>query len=308
MRLLLVSAVVLSVSAAPGQAAEKTYDVVISGAGSGGVSAAIEAARHGASVALLEETDWIGGQMTAAGVPNMDEHYLNVQSGIYWEFISRVQAQYAARGKSISTCYWSDRSHCFEPSVGQKILYAMIAEARKPGHTLDVMLRTRVERVLAAGNHVEGVVTSSGATIRSKVLIDATEYGDVLPLVPGQYRTGKYIGKDVDANGCVQWITYTAVVKKYPTGVPEKLRMKNPPPGYAEARNKFARQIQADGNPVDRVLPVNWAIHNAAGCRIHPIRRATRAGSRKRSQRRSSIGSTITPFRFPCSIGPTARR
>src|SRR5690242_14484320 len=100
MRLLLVSAVVLSVSAAPGQAAEKTYDVVISGAGSGGVSAAIEAARHGASVVLLEETDWIGGQMTAAGVPTMDEHYLNVQSGIYWEFISRVQAQYAARGKS----------------------------------------------------------------------------------------------------------------------------------------------------------------------------------------------------------------
>lgn len=262
MRLLLVGAVFLSMSTAPVRAAEKTYDVVIAGVGSGGVSAAIEAVRHGASVALLEETDWIGGQMTAAGVSTMDEHYLNVQSGIYWEFISRVQAYYAARGKSIATCYWSDRAHCFEPGVGQKILYAMIAEARKPGRTLDVMTRTRVERVLATGNRVEGVVTSSGATIRSKVLIDATEYGDVLPLVPGQYRIGKYTGNEADPNGCVQWITYTAVVKKYPNGVPEELRMKRPPPGYAEIREKFVRQLQANGNPVNRVLPVNWPIHN----------------------------------------------
>ncbi|WP_321477203.1 FAD-dependent oxidoreductase [uncultured Paludibaculum sp.] len=259
---LLVGLVVLSMSMVPGRAAEKTYDVVIAGAGTGGVSAAIEAARHGASVALLEETDWIGGQMTAAGVSNMDEQYQNVQSGLYWEFLSRVQAQYAAQGKTISTCYWSDRSHCFEPRVGQNILYEMIAEARKQGHTLDVLLRTKVARVLATGNRVEGIVTSAGTTIRSKVLIDATEYGDVLPLVPGEYRIGKYTGKNVDPNGCVQWITYTAVVKKYPNGVPEELRMKNPPPGYAEVREKFARQIQTDGNPVNRVLPVNWAIHN----------------------------------------------
>ncbi len=263
MKLLLVGAVVLSMPMAPGRAAERAYDVVVAGAGSGGVSAAIEAVRHGASVALLEETDWIGGQMTAAGVPNMDEHHQNVQSGIYWEFISKVQAAYAARGKSISTCYWSARSHCFEPRVGQKILYDMIAEARKPGRVLDVMLRTRVERVLATGNRVEGVVTSAGATIRSKVLIDATEYGDILPLVPNEYRTGKYTGKNADPNGCVQWITWTAVVKKYPNGVPQELRMKNPPPGYAEVRDKFARQVQAGGNPVDRLLPISWAIHNA---------------------------------------------
>ena len=138
----------------------------------------------------------------------------------------------------------------------------MIVEARRPGRTLDVMLRTKVDRVLATGNRVEGVVTSAGDIIRSKVMIDATEYGDVLPLVPGDYRIGKYTGKDVDTNGCVQWITYTAVVKKYANGVPDELRMKNPPPGYAEVRPKFVRQLQASGNPVDRLAPVSWAIHN----------------------------------------------
>jgi hypothetical protein len=258
-----VSVAVLVLSALPGTAADKTYDVVIAGAGTGGVAAAIEAARHGASVALLEETDWIGGQMTAAGVSTMDEHFENVQSGIYWEFLKKVQAYYAAGNKSMSTCYWNARGHCFEPHVGQKILYDMIADERKHGHTLDVMTRTRVERVLATGNRVEGVVTSTGATIHSKVLIDATEYGDILPLVPGlAYRVGKYTNKNIDPNGCVQWITYSAVIKKYPNGVPEQLRMKDPPPGYAAAREKFVRELQADGNPVNRYLPVNWAIHN----------------------------------------------
>jgi hypothetical protein len=261
-RWLLLGAFVLSMQTASGRAPEATYDVVIAGAGTGGVSAAIEAARHGASVALLEETDWIGGQMTAAGVPNMDEHYLNVESGIYAEFIRRVQADYAARGKSISTCYWSGSSHCFEPRVGQKVLYEMIAEVRKKGRTLDVLLRTRVDRVLATGKRIEGVVTSAGAVIRSKVLIDATEYGDLLPLIPYDYRVGKYTGKNAEPDGCVQWITYTAVIRKYANGAPDELRLKQPPPGYAEVRDKFARTLQAGGNPLNRIPPFNWAIHN----------------------------------------------
>src|SRR5687768_9997628 len=49
------------------------YDVVIAGAGTGGCGAAIQAAQLGASVLLLEETDYIGGQMNAAGVTSMDE-------------------------------------------------------------------------------------------------------------------------------------------------------------------------------------------------------------------------------------------
>ena len=53
----------------------RSYDVVIAGAGTGGFSAAIQAARLGAKVALIEETDWIGGQMAAAGVSTMDEAY-----------------------------------------------------------------------------------------------------------------------------------------------------------------------------------------------------------------------------------------
>ena len=245
------------------QAAEKSYDVVVVGAGSGGVSAAIQAARQGRSVALLEETDWIGGQMTSAAVPTMDEGWANRDSGIYFDFISRVRAHYAKLGKTVGTCYWSAKSNCFEPKAGQQILYEMIADARKSG-TLDVLLRQRVVRVLSSGGAVTGVVTKDGSTFHSKVLIDATEYGDVLPLTPARYRIGHYIGAGADPAGCEQGITYTAVVKKYPQGVPPELVLRHAPPGYTdEMRRKFHRSLRPDGNPVDRLMPIAWPVHNA---------------------------------------------
>jgi NADPH-dependent 2,4-dienoyl-CoA reductase/sulfur reductase-like enzyme len=52
---------------------ELKADVVIIGGGTGGVAAALAAARGGARVILTEETDWVGGQLTAQAVPP-DEH------------------------------------------------------------------------------------------------------------------------------------------------------------------------------------------------------------------------------------------
>jgi len=48
-------------------------DCAVVGGGTGGVAAALAAARLGASVVMTEETDWIGGQLTAQAVPP-DEH------------------------------------------------------------------------------------------------------------------------------------------------------------------------------------------------------------------------------------------
>lgn len=59
------------------------YDVVIAGGSTAALAAAISAAESGAKVALLEPTDWIGGQLTSSGVPAVDEawHKLTDEDG-----------------------------------------------------------------------------------------------------------------------------------------------------------------------------------------------------------------------------------
>lgn len=47
---------------------EAYYDVVVVGGGAGGTSAGIQSARSGASVLIVEETPWLGGMLTSAGV------------------------------------------------------------------------------------------------------------------------------------------------------------------------------------------------------------------------------------------------
>src|SRR6476661_690273 len=52
---------------------EIAADLVIVGGGFGGCAAALAAARSGLRVVMTEETDWIGGQLTAQAVP-LDEN------------------------------------------------------------------------------------------------------------------------------------------------------------------------------------------------------------------------------------------
>jgi NADPH-dependent 2,4-dienoyl-CoA reductase/sulfur reductase-like enzyme len=48
--------------------------VLVAGGGMGAVAAALAASRRGCRTCLLEETDWLGGQLTAQGVSALDEH------------------------------------------------------------------------------------------------------------------------------------------------------------------------------------------------------------------------------------------
>jgi hypothetical protein len=244
--------------------AEQSFDVVIVGAGTGGISAAIQAARLGAHVALVEETDWVGGQITASAVGQMDEGgALTVESGIYAEFLARMGAYYKARGKSVGTCYWSDKRHCFQPSAAQQVFLEMIDEVNRQakGH-VSLYLRERVVRVLGTDKIVTGVVTQKDHTFHSKIVIDATEFGDVLPLTPAGYRIGRFTSAD-PGKSCLQDITYVAIIRKYPAGVPPELMMRHAPPGYdADFIASVRRFLRADGNPDDKNIPVNFEVHN----------------------------------------------
>jgi hypothetical protein len=56
------------------------YDVIIAGGSTAAFAAAIASAESGARTALLEPTDWVGGQLTSSGVPAVDEAWHTIKT------------------------------------------------------------------------------------------------------------------------------------------------------------------------------------------------------------------------------------
>src|SRR5437764_2195872 len=72
-------------------------DILIVGGGLGGCAAALAACARGRRVVMSEETDWIGGQLTAQGVSAPDEHrYIEQFGGTrrYYELRNRIRSHY----------------------------------------------------------------------------------------------------------------------------------------------------------------------------------------------------------------------
>ena len=244
------------------------YDVIIAGAGTGGCGAAIQAARMGCSVLLVEQTDLVGGQAFAAGVTSMDEGKPFIRDrGLYRELCGLIQAYYEPLGVDFVTAY-QRTTPAAEPRVGRELLLRMLGDARGAG-TLDLALRTGVTDVKQQGNTIVGVTIACPdgpeqvtRKIACGVLIDATEWGDVLPLTGARYRAGGSTSDKVDPRKQIQNLTWTAVVKQYPAGVPSELRLTTPPPDYdaflPEFRASLALGDPGELGPSPPGEPWNW--------------------------------------------------
>ena len=102
-------------------------DVLIIGGGASGISAGIQCARMGVPAMIVEETPWVGGMLTAAGVSCVDGNY-NLQSGIFGEFADSLAHRYGG-WEALKTGWVSNIN--FEPQVGQEILTNMAAGCEK---------------------------------------------------------------------------------------------------------------------------------------------------------------------------------
>jgi hypothetical protein len=96
-------------------------DVLIIGGSTSGTMAGIQSARMGVKTIIVEETPWLGGMLTSAGVSAIDGNH-NLPSGLWGEFREYIRNYYGGADK-ISTGWVSNT--LFEPSVGQKILRKM---------------------------------------------------------------------------------------------------------------------------------------------------------------------------------------
>lgn len=197
--------------------AQNQVDILIIGGGAGGTSAGIQAARMGAKVQIIEATPWLGGMLTSAGVSAIDGNH-EMPSGIWGEFRQKLRDHYGG-AKALATGWVSHT--LFEPSVGNKILQEM---AKLPN--LDIAFDAVYFNIKKDGDGWTVMFKQKGKkyTTKAKILIDATEIGELLPIVGADFRLGMDSKKDTGekeapetANNIVQDLTYVLILEDVST-------------------------------------------------------------------------------------------
>lgn len=180
-------------------------DVIVVGGGFGGVAAALTALEGGQKVILTEPTDWIGGQVTSQAVSALDEHrYIETFGGTrsYYNFREAVREVYRNEyggprvmpdGLPLNPGNGWVSKLCFEPRVGLQVLEEMLAPYARTGQ-LEVFLNTNPINGDIQNDRITALEikrsTGESINVRADYYLDATELGDLLPLVHAPYISG----------------------------------------------------------------------------------------------------------------------
>lgn len=194
-----------------------TTEVLVIGGGVGGVAAGIQSARSGVHTMIVEETPWLGGMLSSAGVSATDGNH-DLHSGLWQEFREALYRHYNT--KNLATGWVSNT--LFEPHVADSIFKAWAGSYRN----LQVRYHYRFLRAVVKNGEIKAASFINARreiiTIHAKVVIDATEMGDVLADAHVPYslgmepdsssgeNTGINVGNDI-----VQDLTYAAILKDY---------------------------------------------------------------------------------------------
>ena len=180
-------------------------DLVVAGGGLGGVATALAALRNGLDVVLTEETDWIGGQLTAQGVPP-DEHpwiethgapptYRALRDGIRDYYRRHYPLTDTARKDPLLNPGRGSVSRlCHEPAVAHAVMRDMLAPWTSSGRLRILTEHSPVgaemsnDRILSLT--VRNTRKNSDTLLSAPWFVDATELGDLLPLTGCEYVTG----------------------------------------------------------------------------------------------------------------------
>lgn len=173
-------------------------DVLIVGGGTGGTAAAMSASSLGLSVILTEATDWIGGQLTSQAVPP-DEHPWIESFGCtrrYRDFRNRIRAFYRRNLPLTASARanpdlnpgggWVSRL-CHEPRIAWHVLTEML------GPLPQVFLECTPIDAHVHEDRVTAVLVRQGDQewwIEARIVLDATELGDLLPMTGTEFVIG----------------------------------------------------------------------------------------------------------------------
>ncbi len=199
----LLSLTLFLVAVLVSRAASPAYDVVIYGGTSGGVAAAIQAARLGKTAVLIEPTQFLGG-LTTGGLGATDIGNKRAIGGISREFYGRIWEHYQRPGAwphQTRDSYINRRGGAvnaeertlwtFEPHVATKVFDDMLREVANrvtvvKGERLDL-----ARGVVKTGTRITRLVMESGRSFEGRMFIDATYEGDVLARAGVSYHVGR---------------------------------------------------------------------------------------------------------------------
>ena len=215
--------------------AQQTFntDVLIIGGGASGATAGIQAARMGVNTLIIEETNWLGGMLTSAGVSAIDGNH-RMPAGLWGEF-RQLLYKYYGGPDSVATGWVSNT--LFEPHVGNKLLQQMASAENK----LQIWYAARWLTVKREQGQWIVTITQGKKqlTVKASILIDATEQGDVMAAAGAGYSVGMDSRHDTGeewapekANDIIQDLTYVVVLKDYGNGADKTIPK---PQGYNAA-------------------------------------------------------------------------
>ncbi len=184
-------------------------DLAIIGGGLGGIAAALTALKSGLKVVLTEETDWIGGQLTAQAVPP-DEHrwiethgctktYRQLRNGVRDYYRRNYSLTDAAKARAnLNPGSGSVSALCHEPRVALAVLEEMLAPYVSGGRII-ILREHKPVSAVADSDRVKQVTvrnlrTGKAVSLEAPWFIDATELGDLLPMTGTEFITGAEAG------------------------------------------------------------------------------------------------------------------
>lgn len=204
--LLTALALVAGLSALRSAAEIVETDVCVFGANSGGVTAAVQAARLGKSVVLISTNTHVGG-MTSGGLGNTDTGNNAAIGGLALEFYERIGARYGVTGAK----------YTFEPHIAEEEFHAMLDAAGVPLRT-----NQRLAALAKDGQSITQITMEDGTIYRAGMFIDATYEGDLMAAAGVTWTLGREssaaYGESFNGNGTgTNGLNFTVNVDPYLT-------------------------------------------------------------------------------------------
>lgn len=177
--------------AAPAPAVNRDYDIIVFGATSAGVTAAVSAARAGEKVLLLESGYLIGGMMTG-GLTKTDIGKRETIGGLSQEFFDRMREyNKKAYGADSEQAKAVSAALIFEPKTAGIVFMQMLTEAGVTVRTHEQLVKSYVSE-----NKIQKITTCDYRTgerfsYAAPVFVDGTYEGDLMAASGVLYRVGR---------------------------------------------------------------------------------------------------------------------